>query len=106
MSLIQDPEDPTRYLVSRANIFGISVGAVIVNNVHSPDRCAGNNCVIHKPSEHHMLAWPLIWRDDIRVFERTCPHGVGHPDPDDAGFQVRSGREWITVHGCDGCCQV
>jgi hypothetical protein len=29
--------------------------------------------------------------------ERICPHGVGHPDPDDV-FATD------TVHGCDGCC--
>lgn len=28
--------------------------------------------------------------------ERICPHGVGHPDPDDTNPD--------TVHGCDGCC--
>lgn len=29
--------------------------------------------------------------------ERTCPHGVGHPDPDDVLNEDK-------VHGCDGCC--
>jgi hypothetical protein len=33
--------------------------------------------------------------------ERVCPHGVGHPDPDD--INVILGPE--KVHGCDGCCE-
>ena len=32
--------------------------------------------------------------------ERTCPHGVGHPDPDSPW--AHDSHEWI--HGCDGCC--
>jgi hypothetical protein len=37
--------------------------------------------------------------------ERLCPeHGVGHPDPDDAAFNVRMGRAYLNVHGCCGCC--
>ena len=35
---------------------------------------------------------------DRRIMERICPHGVGHPDPDDVLNQDR-------VHGCDGCCR-
>jgi hypothetical protein len=30
------------------------------------------------------------------MMERTCRHGVGHPDPDDLNPD--------TIHGCDGCC--
>lgn len=63
---------------------------------HTAERCDGLPCPIHRPSEHHMADWPQHWRDDRRIMERTCPHGVGHPDPDD--------RTDDTVHGCDGCC--
>lgn len=36
------------------------------------------------------------WRDDRSFMERICPHGVGHPDPDDEHADP--------IHGCDGCC--
>lgn len=69
-------------------------------NVHEPDKCAGENCTIHNRSDHHMRSWPQHWRSDTGVMERTCPHGVGHPDPD-----MPYGPEaWQWVHGCDGCC--
>lgn len=67
-------------------------------------------CVIHNPSFHHMNGWPTNWRADRGIMERICPHGVGHPDPDDMAYQRRTymgGRhpEYIDgVHGCDGCC--
>lgn len=35
--------------------------------------------------------------------ERTCPHGVGHPDPDDAAYRASQGDTDCT-HGCDWCC--
>lgn len=65
--------------------------------VHREADCLVTPCTIHSPSEHHMRGWPLLWRGDRRIFERTCPHGVGHPDPDDIFDEG--------VHGCDGCCR-
>lgn len=38
--------------------------------------------------------WPRVWRPFKGGYERTCPHGVGHPEPECAD----------QVHGCDGCC--
>lgn len=79
-----------------------------LSNVHRPEQCAGRACVIHRPSDHHMRGWPLTWRNDTRVMERTCPHGIGHPDPDHvAADRARFGEEVAAtnaVHGCDGCC--
>lgn len=86
-------------------IFGFSVGPTVLENVHPATACDGGFCVLHNPSEHHMREWPLCWRGDRKLMERTCPHGVGHPDPDDLAFHVRNGREWQGVHGCDGCCR-
>ncbi len=54
-------------------------------------------CCIHYSSDHHMLGWPQNWREDKGQMERVCPHGIGHPDPDDLYTD--------TVHGCDGCCK-
>ena len=64
--------------------------------VHSSDECAGEYCTIHNMSNHAMRAFPQHWRSDRRIMERICPHGIGHPDPDDPTAD--------TVHGCDGCC--
>ena len=71
---------------------------------HSPQQCAGQHCCVHNPSDHHMLDWPLHWRADTCVMERLCPHGVGHPDPDDVECHRRTGAVNYGVHGCDGCC--
>ena len=46
-----------------------------------------------------MRDWPQHFRDDRGIMERICPHGVGHPDPDD--YLAGDG-----MHGCDGCCRV
>lgn len=67
-----------------------------VYNVHSPEVCIGGYCTIHNRSYHRMRNWPQHWRSDRGIMERICPHGVGHPDPDDISTN--------TVHGCDGCC--
>lgn len=75
-------------------------------NVHSRDRCEGQACVIHNPSDHKMRDWPLNWRGDRGLMERICPHGIGHPDPDDLAYQDPDGSKAIGVHGCDGCCAV
>jgi len=71
-------------------------GGQVIFNVHPQDNCAGRPCCVHNPSEHHMRAWPQNWRGDRLLMERICPHGVGHPDPDDINPD--------TTHGCDGCC--
>lgn len=63
--------------------------------VHTRSDCQAEHCVIHNPSQHHMREWPTHWREDKGEMERICPHGVGHPDPDDA---------LTGVHGCDGRC--
>ena len=63
---------------------------------HSPDKCKGQHCCVHNPSDHHMKDWPQNYRTDRGITERICPHGVGHPDPDDPTTD--------TTHGCDGCC--
>jgi hypothetical protein len=54
-------------------------------------------CPIHGRTDHAMRAFPQHWRDDRGIMERICPHGIGHPDPDDSGDDG--------VHGCDGCCR-
>lgn len=77
-----------------------------VLTTHDASKCKGSHCCIHNPSDHSMRTWPLNWRDDKGVMERICPHGIGHPDPDDAAYNISIGREYLTVHGCDGCCDL
>lgn len=68
---------------------------------HGPDRCMAQVCSLHARTDHRMRSWPQHWRADRYLMERVCPHGVGHPDPDD--FTLMSGLDG-GEHGCDGCC--
>jgi DNA-directed RNA polymerase subunit RPC12/RpoP len=85
-------------------VFGIQVGPAVLKT-HPESKCAGRACVIHNPSDHKMRDFPLNWRSDTYLMERTCPHGVGHPDPDDLAYHLSNGEDWKAVHGCDGCCR-
>ena len=77
--------------------------------VHAPDACAGRSCCVHNPSDHPMRGFPQYYRFDIGLMERTCPHGIGHPDPDDLAYRRdRYGADHargLGIHGCDGCCR-
>ena len=70
-------------------------------SVHASEKCYGEWCCIHNPSPHHMVYWPQNWRYDRGIMERICPHGIGHPDPDDPKTIADL---WQNIHGCDGCC--
>lgn len=72
---------------------------------HSPDECSDHPCAIHNTSSIHRLSMaPLFWRDDIKILERICSHGVGHPDKDAADYLTSIGKGAANIHGCDGCC--
>jgi hypothetical protein len=68
----------------------------LIVNVHQNGQCKNSHCTIHNSSEHPMIGFPQRWRQDFSYMERICPHGIGHPDPDDIVIN--------RVHGCDGCC--
>ena len=68
---------------------------------HEKGECFDEVCSIHNRSAHIMRSFPQHWRSDRRIMERICPHGIGHPDPDDYKIMTRADRG---VHGCDGCC--
>jgi len=68
--------------------------------LHSTKQCQGQPCTVHNRSDHHMRSWPQNWRPDRMMIERICPHGIGHPDPD----ELVAAPYDNTVHGCDGCC--
>ena len=57
-------------------------------NVHDESKCAGRECIIHSPRPRATDEWPQIWREDRGIFERICPHGVGHPDPAQEAYWV------------------
>lgn len=78
----------------------------LITNTHTSQQCQGQSCVLHNPSEHHMRHMPLNFRSDTALFERTCEHGIGHPDPDSLAYFVRVGMDHMSVHGCDRCCAV
>ena len=65
--------------------------------VHRSKVCEGLPCTIHNRSDHHMRSWAQYYRSDRGMMERICPHGIGHPDPDDPTED--------RIHGCDGCCK-
>ena len=74
---------------------------------HSPSECEPP-CAVHAPSAHKMADWPLSYDPLGDLFERRCPHGIWHPDPDSiARVRARVGDDdaWgASVHSCDGCC--
>ena len=73
---------------------------IVLTNVHSSTSCLGEYCTVHKKSDHHMRSFPQHWRSDWGFMERICPHGVGHPDPDECIDK----NNIVWRHGCDGCC--
>lgn len=76
---------------------------LMLENVHAPEKCDGTGCSVHHPSNHHMRTWPKVWRSWHCYFERQCPHGIGHPDPDDVAYLLSIDDE-PAPHSCDGCC--
>lgn len=78
------------------------IGNTTLTQVHDMSLCEGRGCTIHHPSDHHLRDMRQHWRPDKGAMERTCLHGIGHPDPDDTFYANPIQR----VHGCDGCCAV
>ena len=68
---------------------------------HEAGQCIGEVCTIHHRTAHNMRKFPQFYRFDRGIMERTCSHGVGHPDPDD--IRIVEGKDEGS-HGCDGCC--
>jgi hypothetical protein len=83
-------------------------GQVLYNVHERTDECE-KGCVIHSPSAHSMTTFKRLYRSDRGLMERICPHGIGHPDPDDLRYKKtimsKEDYEAESVHGCDGCCK-
>lgn len=71
---------------------------------HRDTECTGDACTIHRRSNHHMRDWPQGWNADRSIIERYCPHGIGHPDPDETFIRAEGRTDTNGMHGCDGCC--
>lgn len=75
---------------------------------HAAEDCGAEVCCLHTRTDHAMRGFPQYYRYDRALMERTCPHGVGHPDPDQFGHLLTRMSEEDAraefVHGCDGCC--
>lgn len=103
---ITEPVGPDGVVVDEGRTWVTGSGEV-VSNIHDGSQCQGRSCVIHNPSDHPMRRFRTHFRrGDIKPahVERICPHGIGHPDPDDLIYQKSIGEEGMSVHGCDGCC--
>lgn len=88
--------------------FGAALGQVAVRT-HTEEKCEGEWCCIHNPSDHPLRDAPMVIRMDKQALvERTCEHGIGHPDPDSLAYFIRetgdAARYDLGIHGCDGCC--
>jgi hypothetical protein len=78
---------------------------VVMTKVHEANDCIGPQCSLHNRSNHPMREFPQVWRSDRHLMERQCPHGIGHPDPDDPKiYNAPEGKNYELIHGCDGCC--
>lgn len=78
---------------------------------HPEDKCEGEGCPIHHPSNHPMreLPWFAVNRP---LITRLCEHGYHHPDPDSLAYVLRfvdpqNSYQW-EMHECcpHGCCGV
>jgi hypothetical protein len=81
-------------------------GNLLLKDVHAPDICADEPCVIHHPTDHGMRAWPLIWLQTVKAFYRICEHRLPHPDPDQFALWARTGQFIRVKHACcsELCC--
>jgi hypothetical protein len=77
----------------------------VILMAHGPDRCKGEKCALHNRSSHGMRAFMQHWRSDRQLMERICPHGVGHPDPDQWDYLVKKyGKRHASAEFVHGCC--
>lgn len=95
-------EDITLDVLHHYSSFGQLEHSDTMITCHAEDKCLGEFCTVHNRSGHSMREFPQHWRDDRGIMERTCPHGVGHPDPDSPWPE--GDAKWS--HGCchKSCC--
>lgn len=106
MTPSEDSYDLYGNAVATGATWGEVHGGAIVRT-HGIIACEGEPCALHNPSDHPLRDAPMVFRADRGfLIERTCQHGVGHPDPDSVAYlaSVSDDDGW-GVHGCDGCCR-
>lgn len=92
----------------RHDYYSMPGGGILAT--HPADRCQGQPCCVHNPSDHPLRQAPMEWMAEQRLMIRTCAHGLNHPDPDHLSWLrttgAHSAADVQTVHRCDGCCGV
>lgn len=74
-------------------------------NVHPKERCLGERCVVHAPTDHHMRNWAMRLSSVSGIVYRMCPHGNPHVDPDSRYYLVAvRGFHVPSCHCPCGCC--
>lgn len=80
-------------------------GPMPLVNIHPKDKCAGENCVIHNPTDHHMREWKTCWRADKGIIERLCPKcGTFVVDPDCEAWLEQIGQPYYSAKPVDCIC--
>lgn len=80
-------------------------GPVELVDTHPEGKCAGETCVIHKPSNHKMRDWKTCWRHDRGIVERLCPQcGRFVIDPDCLEFLAATGQFISEAYTLDCLC--
>lgn len=79
----------------------LSMRGNLLLRTHTENRCQGQVCCVHNPTDHHMVSWEQEWSPRQEMMYRICDHEMIHPDPDD--LQVRNLMGMVS-HPCDGCC--
>ena len=93
--------DETLSTETEPNTYTLEHGTRVLKYIHDPSLCEGRPCTVHNLTDHLMRSFQQYWRSDRKIMERICPHGVGHPDPDD--YKIFTNAD-DGSHGCDGCC--
>lgn len=78
----------------------VEIHGIRFRNVHPETKCRGRHCIVHNPIHTHMDDWPVVYREDIGVFERIDKYGCGHPDPSQFDHWERIGMGDLAIHGC------
>lgn len=100
--LVQENREYPKYV--GFNTFLINKDGETIKDVHYHDKCEGQGCPIHHPSNHPLKNAHMTWRNGHIL--RVCEHGVAHWDADDIAYRQRtSGRGQAYHCGClCNCC--
>ena len=67
-------------------------------SVHSKEKCEGQHCVIHNPSDHPLRRYPTSWDEERKLMYRVIEeHRIKLMDPDEVSYQKRKLAENAVV---------